>query len=64
MQEALLTVREVAERIKVSTATVYKLCEMGRLRQVRVADYSIRVAEADLADFVSRRTTTSRRRKP
>lgn len=28
---AVLTVREVAERLRVCTATVYRLCESGRL---------------------------------
>jgi hypothetical protein len=48
----------------VSAATVYKLCERGLLRHVRIADHSIRVTEADLADFVSGRTTTTGRRQP
>jgi len=29
--ERLLTVREVAERLRVSTATVYALCKQGEL---------------------------------
>ena len=61
---ALLKVKRVAATLGVSAATVYKLCERGLLRHVRVADQSIRVAEADLADFVSKRTTTTKRRQP
>jgi excisionase family DNA binding protein len=38
-----LTVREVAARGKVSTATVYKLCAGGQLPYVRVLG-SIRIA--------------------
>jgi excisionase family DNA binding protein len=38
----LLTVREVARLLKVSTATVYKLCAQGTLAHVRVAN-AIRV---------------------
>jgi excisionase family DNA binding protein len=41
----LLTVREVAERLRVTTATVYALCNRGALQHVRVAN-SIRVPEA------------------
>ncbi|RYZ03031.1 MAG: DNA-binding protein [Myxococcales bacterium] len=44
----LLTVGEVAERLGVSTATVYALCKRGTLRHVRVAN-AIRVPEAALA---------------
>ena len=36
--ERWLTVGEVAERLRVSTATVYALCKRGRLRHVRVAN--------------------------
>jgi excisionase family DNA binding protein len=34
--ELYLTVREVARRLRVSTATVYKLCARGELVHVRV----------------------------
>jgi excisionase family DNA binding protein len=45
----LLTVREVARVLRVSTATVYKLCTRGELAHVRVLN-SIRInAEALLS---------------
>jgi len=44
----LLTVREVAVYLRVSTATVYELCARGELRHVRVLN-AIRVAPSDLA---------------
>ncbi len=50
--DRLLTVAEVAERLCVSTATVYKLCDRGGLPHVRIID-SIRVRPADLATFVA-----------
>ena len=50
----LLTVKQVAAVLGVSTATVYKLCETGSLRHLRVSDHTIRVLEADLAAFVAR----------
>ena len=40
--EGLLTVRQVAARLGVSTSTVYKLCREGRLPHVRVSN-AIRV---------------------
>jgi excisionase family DNA binding protein len=48
----LLTVREVAERLRVSTATVYTLCKRGELAHVRIAN-SIRVNERVLAAYYS-----------
>jgi excisionase family DNA binding protein len=38
----LLTVREVAALLRVSTRTVYKLCDEGHLAHVRIAN-AIRV---------------------
>jgi excisionase family DNA binding protein len=48
----LLTVKEAAERLKVSTATVYALCEAGRLAFVRISTHSIRIAAADLEGHI------------
>ena len=60
----LLTVKKVASILGVSAATVYKHCETGLLRHVRVSDHSIRVTEADLADFLARRTNQTKRSAP
>ncbi|MHB8420598.1 MAG: helix-turn-helix domain-containing protein [Myxococcales bacterium] len=48
----LLTVREVAARLHVSTATVYALADRGKLAHVRVSN-AIRVAPEDLAAYVA-----------
>jgi excisionase family DNA binding protein len=48
-----LTVRQVAARLKVSTATVYKLCARAELAHVRVLG-TIRIAPDALAAFSSR----------
>jgi excisionase family DNA binding protein len=53
-ESRMLGVREVAERLRVCTATVYKLCASGALEHVRVLN-SIRVTEAALHAFVTRR---------
>ncbi|MBI3182075.1 MAG: helix-turn-helix domain-containing protein [Myxococcales bacterium] len=50
----MLTVRQVAERLGVSTATVYALVERGELAHVRVSN-AIRVAPADLAAYLEAR---------
>jgi len=51
----LLKVKEAAERLKVSTATVYALCEAGKLAFSRVSTQAIRIAETDLVAFLGRR---------
>ena len=48
--EPLLSVREVAARLGVSTATVYKLCARGELAHVRVCN-SVRVRREDFEAF-------------
>jgi excisionase family DNA binding protein len=50
----MLGVREVAERLRVCTATVYKLCASGALEHVRVLN-SIRVTEERLHAFLTLR---------
>ena len=47
----LLSVREIAARLGVSTATVYGLCERGELTHVRVSN-AIRIPPANLAAFL------------
>jgi excisionase family DNA binding protein len=51
---SLLTVAEVARRLGVSTATVYKVCAAGRLGHVRVSN-AIRVPETALAAYLDPR---------
>jgi len=50
--ERLLTVKEAAERLRVSTATVYGLCKGAKLRHVRVGN-SIRILEDSLVGLIS-----------
>jgi excisionase family DNA binding protein len=45
------TVREIAQKLRVSTATVYDLCDCGRLAHVRVNN-AIRVSERALRKFL------------
>ncbi len=52
LPEHLLTVREVAEHLRVCPATIYKLCAAGELVHVRISN-AIRVAPADLAHFMA-----------
>jgi excisionase family DNA binding protein len=57
--EPLLTVREVAARLSVCTATVYALCERVELPHLRVSN-AIRVVPSDLAAFIAMRGATGR----
>ena len=47
----LLSVRDVAAHLAVSTKTVYVLCARGKLRHIRVLN-AIRVSPADLEAFL------------
>jgi excisionase family DNA binding protein len=47
----LLNVREVAERLRICTATVYRLCESGELGHVRISNV-VRVPESALRAFM------------
>lgn len=49
----LLTVRDVARQLNVSTATVYKLVSSGQLAHVRISN-AIRVDQEDLGTFLLR----------
>ena len=57
--EDLLTVRDVAARLHVSTATVYTLANRGELPHIRIAN-TIRVAPADLEAYVQARRSGGR----
>lgn len=49
-----LTVNEVAERLKVSTKTVYRAVESGELRASRIGR-AWRISEPDVVDYVEAR---------
>jgi excisionase family DNA binding protein len=50
--DRLLTVREVAARLAVCSATVYALCKRGELPHARIAS-AIRIHPVDLETFVA-----------
>src|SRR5467141_4005589 len=53
---ALLSVREVAKLLGVSTPIVYRLCELGDLAHVHV-NHAIRIAPEAVAGFLERQST-------
>jgi excisionase family DNA binding protein len=59
--DRLLSVKEVAERLGLSTASVYGLCADRRLAHVRILNV-IRIAPRDLSSFIdSSRSPAGRR---
>jgi len=52
LPEPFLTVRDVAERLRVSTATVYSLCRGNHLAHYRVSN-AIRIPESSLASYLA-----------
>ena len=52
-QQRLLTVREVAEVMRVSNMTVYRLIRSGQLVATRVGR-SYRIWDGDVRDYLSR----------
>jgi excisionase family DNA binding protein len=50
-KKALLSVRQVAQLLGVSTATVYRLCERGDLKYFRISN-AIRISADDLSAFL------------
>jgi excisionase family DNA binding protein len=52
----LLTVREVADDVRVSTMTVYRLIKSGALPAIRVGKH-FRIREVDLTAYLDAQTT-------
>jgi excisionase family DNA binding protein len=59
MQEKMLTVKEVADRLSVSERQVRKWVESGELDRFRIGLRGYRIPESSLIDFVRRRTGRS-----
>lgn len=53
LEDRLLLVAEVADRLRCSKVTVYRLVSQGRLRGVRVGGTGVRVKASSLARFLS-----------
>jgi excisionase family DNA binding protein len=64
--EMYLTVREVADRLRISQSSVYLLIESGRLAHHRLGARrgAIRVSEDDLAAYLAENRQDHRRESP
>ena len=58
LPERLLSVREAAERLNISRASLYKLCAQNQVAYVRVGN-AIRFVPEDVAAFVRPRRRAS-----
>lgn len=56
-REAFLSVRQVAQLLHVSAATIYRLCEASELAHLRVS-HAVRIAPADLVAYLKKKRTT------
>lgn len=59
MSSQFLTVQEVADYLKVSRPTVYRLVKKGKIQHIKV-EGSIRIKPSDLESFIERQTTPAR----
>ena len=58
----LMTIKEVADHLRVSVATVYRLMRSGELPSIKFsAKKFTRIKQSDLEDFIERHTV---RRRP
>lgn len=56
MQEAMYTVKEVADKLKVSDRQVRKWVEQGELSVFRIGIRGYRIPESSLNEFIKKRT--------
>lgn len=57
-EDALLTIAEVADRMRCSRRTVYRIIGRGELRTLRVGS-RLRVVEIELRDYLTRGTAAT-----
>ncbi|MBA7469626.1 hypothetical protein ES707_04899 [subsurface metagenome] len=56
MKDRLLTIDEVAQRLRVATITVFRLMKSGKLPFIKVSRRFTRIREKDLEVFLDRHT--------
>ena len=61
MSPSFLSVREVADRLRVHRSTVYALCDRGELVHFRVSN-AIRISAEALDAFLRKHSTPAKRR--
>ena len=61
MKDKLLTIKEVADYLRVSERSVLRYIEAGRLQAIKVGYW--RVSEKDLAKFISENSNKLKKRR-
>jgi excisionase family DNA binding protein len=61
MKEKLLTLREVAERLRVSERSVFRYIHAGKLKASKIGYW--RINEKDLKEFLNDNKSTKTKRK-
>lgn len=56
LEERLLTIKEVADKLRVTQYTIFRLMKSGKLRHVKVSRRFTRIREKDLEAFLDRYT--------
>jgi excisionase family DNA binding protein len=59
--EPTFSTKQAARRLGLSTATVYKLCEQGKLRHARDYLNAIRITESAMKEYESAKLATKQR---
>jgi len=50
----LLTVEEVAEKLRLGPRTVYRLIDDGKLKAIKISRKAYRISEKDLIQFIKK----------
>lgn len=53
----LLTIQEVAEKLRISERTVYRYIDAGKLKVIKLTRKVTRIAESDLLQFLKKHKT-------
>ena len=53
----LLTIKEVAKKLRISERTVYRYIEAGKLKVIKLTRKVTRIAEKDLLQFLKKHKT-------
>lgn len=49
-----MTIKEVAEKLRLSTRTVYRLIEAGKLKAIKISRKAYRISEKELIRFLEK----------
>ena len=56
LEDRLLTIEEVAEKLRVNQSTIFRLMKSGKLPYIKVSRRFTRIREKDLENFLNKHT--------